>query len=234
MRPGRSLRTAAVLPVGGAAIAAAPAAWWPPAPPPSIDIDVLGGFPFDGRAGTLADVPASLRALDGRHTTVVGYAYALPSNLGEPFQIIEAIPHNDHRPPEVQERVFATVVPGRAGEAAAAAVAAVDMYTLADFHGVLHVRVVRGPSGRVDSVFTMDVDGVTPDVPATPPRLPVWVVAVRAIGFAVIAWGLMVVAGWGIDNRRRWLAERALHCPDCGYDLRATPGRCPECGRVPQ
>lgn len=54
--------------------------------------------------------------------------------------------------------------------------------------------------------------------------LPYWLLAVLcAIGPVI----------WGIRSRRRHVVEgreaKGL-CKSCGYDLRATPRRCPECG----
>ena len=57
----------------------------------------------------------------------------------------------------------------------------------------------------------------------------------RMVMVAVPHWALLLMAGlplaaraWRRAKRRRLLLRR--HCLHCGYDLRATPGRCPECG----
>ena len=47
---------------------------------------------------------------------------------------------------------------------------------------------------------------------------------------ALFAIAPMSAVAHHLARRRR---RRRGHCPACGYDLRATPGRCPECGTLP-
>ena len=71
--------------------------------------------------------------------------------------------------------------------------------------GFLHTRYACSHESNSSGEFTIVV-------------FPVWIVG---FGLALL-WGLPVSR----DNRRM----RTGLCPRCGYDLRATPERCPECG----
>jgi hypothetical protein len=57
-----------------------------------------------------------------------------------------------------------------------------------------------------------------------------WEIGVRLWPLALVA--MCLPALWlGLWLRKRRLIKSG-HCLHCGYDLRATPGRCPECGTI--
>jgi hypothetical protein len=57
-------------------------------------------------------------------------------------------------------------------------------------------------------------------------RVDYWLLIVTTL---IIPSGWIVARFW---RRRKSQAQSGL-CPNCGYDLRATPDRCPECGTQP-
>jgi len=82
--------------------------------------------------------------------------------------------------------------------------------------------------------------------PAVPYR-PAWAGQINRLGFRYTRWsdgsgeigtpllpaalllGTAALAAGVVELKRRRGARVGV-CPVCGYDLRATPGRCPECG----
>ena len=70
-------------------------------------------------------------------------------------------------------------------------------------------------------------------IPTAPPK-QTYTVEVSILYFLLftLLGGLL----WWRDilrKRRHALLVSTLHCAKCGYDLRATPDRCPECGAEP-
>ena len=118
--------------------------------PPELSTTTLGDFKFDQAAGTIADVPQGLRALDGRRVVVLGEMWD-PNEDSHNWELTK-LPkaHDWPGPPQVQKFVFCH------------SAAPVSFYSdEVRATGVLHVKVQQ-EDGRVVKLYELDVEDVRP------------------------------------------------------------------------
>lgn len=179
--------------------------------PPEFDLAGMT-FPFDEDKPSLADIPADIRKLDGQMVAADGYL--IPADTSDNirrFALVTTLVRPAFGPPPVLKQILV-------GTAETPLSYNPDRLRVT---GRLHVSLTY-EDGFLVSLFHVDVDQVQTSPDDAPASWP-WFVLLSAA--AVIPTPFLVRT---IKRRR---LRSSGHCVQCGYDLRATPTRCPECGR---
>ena len=122
-----------------------------------IDVETLCQFELDPVKGSLRDVPARIRQLDGRRVTIRGEMWEPMSNGNDwvtRFDMTSLSAFREYQVPRVQDYVKCIVDPERR----------LSYYSdQVEATGIFHAAVRRDSEDRPDqiaSVFTMDVDAI--------------------------------------------------------------------------
>jgi len=135
------------------------------------------------------------------------------------FEIVGQVAYDHFGRPRIQERIFAQTDDGKFFP---------YVTDFVEFSRILHVKVSRDANGNIASVYTMHLTHIS-TAPPDPGRSVTECVSETLICLGVV---ILVVLAFrksiAYSNARRRAAIGK--CPVCGYDLRATPHQCPECG----
>lgn len=122
----------------------------------NVDLKALGNFRFDDSSGTVSDVPAQFRKLDGKRVALEGFV-APDNSAGRSINAFTFV-YNIQKccfngPPLVQERVFATVPENRT-----------IYYSDEEIRiiGILHVSAEKDEVGKIEQVYSIDVERAEP------------------------------------------------------------------------
>jgi hypothetical protein len=180
----------------------------------SIDMKSIGSFTLTATS-TIKDIPADVRKLDGRRVSISGWMFPEPFRHHVRDFLIVPKPDSDLNIRTITQTVVARMPGGKT-------TAVIDGELRAE--GTLHVWVLN-EDGSPGPLFAMDIDRVVPVVPPARLRWP-WIAAGGGGALTLLVWLVAHKVRTGTRREQKGLCRR------CGYDLRASPGRCPECGTI--